>query len=146
MSKEKKICPTCGSERILHIKEGLNKCMICGQYMDDDGLVSKLTVASSASQVKELASTPLEEVEEISEAQWKFINAVCNRLTYAPYMRKHYREMIVKVFKGEITMDECIDRLCVETGQKEDDLKSIMNEEFQRVPEAQREAGKKSLF
>jgi len=146
MREVKVLCPSCGSDKILHIKEGLSKCMMCRQYFGDNAMPPKLEVYPDKVEVDELAATKRKEVETISEPQWKFINAVANRLTYAPYQRKHYRETFMKVFNGESTMQDWINMTCVETGMKEDDLKNLLNEEFGKIPECQQEAGKSSLF
>jgi len=146
MSEVKVLCPSCGSDKVLHIREDLNKCMMCRQYFGDNAMPPKLEVYPDKVEVDELAATKRKEVETISEAQWKFINAVANRLTYAPYQRKHFRETFMKVFNGENTMQNWIDMTCVETGMKEEDLQRVVNEEFQKIPECMTEAGKKSLF
>lgn len=139
-------CPSCGSDKILRVMEDLNKCMICKLYFGADGLPAKFEVYADKVEVEELAATKRKEVETISEPQWKFINAVANRLTYAPYQRKHFRETFMKVFNGESTMQDWVNMTCVETGTKEEDLKNLLNEEFQKIPECMTEAGKKSLF
>jgi hypothetical protein len=146
MSEKITVCPSCGSDKFLHIKEDLNKCMMCGQYLTDHGVPPKLTVASSLSQVKELATKSAEEALEVSPAQWTFINKVARRLSYAPKMQRHYRETLASVFREEITMQQWLGDVGVETGLKEEDLRNILNEEFANTPEAVKEAGKKSLF
>ena len=148
---EKAICPSCSSDKIMVIKEGLAKCLICGSYLTLGSVKNptrfyRQEVMTRPDEIKELSTKQEIEVLNLSDGQWKFVNAVANKLTYAPDMRKHYRTVLIEVFSEKRTMQDAIDQIGVESGQKEDDLRKLMDEEFQKIPEAMRELGKKSLF
>jgi len=156
MMVENAVCPNprCGSDKILIVREGLAKCLMCGSYItvvkkgegESDTHFYRLEVMPKPDEIKELATKQEVEVLNLSDGQWKFVNAVANKLTYAPDMRKHYRAVLIEVFSEKRTMQDAIDQICVEAGLKEEDLKKLMDQEFQKIPEAMREMGRKSLF
>ena len=147
---EKPICPneTCKSDKIMVIKDGLAKCLICGTYLTPANPTRfyRQEVMTRPEEIKELATKQEIEVLNLSDGQWKFVNAVANKLTYAPEMKKHYRTVLIEVFAGKREMQDVVEQIVVEAGMREDDLKKLMDEELQKIPEAVRELGKKSLF
>jgi len=133
------------------IKDGLAKCLMCGSYLTAATPKSptrfyRQEVMTRPDEIKDLAAKQEVEVLNLSDSQWKFVNAVANRLTYAPDMRKHYRAVLIEVFAEKRNMQDAVEQICVESGMHESDLKKIMDEEFQRIPEAVKELGRKSLF
>jgi len=147
----KDICPSCGSDKIMVIKEGLAKCLICDAYVTPATPANptrfyRHEVMTKPDEIKELAAKQEIEVLNLSDSQWRFVNAVANRLTYAPDMRKHYRAVLIEVFAEKRTLQDAIEQICVESGMHESDLKKLMDEEFSRIPEAVKELGRKSLF
>jgi len=147
---EKPICPnpSCGSDKIMIVKDGLAKCLMCGSYLTvaNPTRFYRQEVMTRPDEIKDLATKQEIEVLNLSDGQWKFVNAVASKLTYAPEMRKHYRAVLIEVFSEKRTMQDALDQIGVESGMKEEELRKLMDDEFQKIPEAVRELGKKSLF
>lgn len=125
--------------------------MFCGAYLTPETPKSptrfyRCEVMNRPDEIKDLAAKQEVEVLNLSDSQWRFVNAVANRLSYAPEMRKHYRAVLIEVFAEKRTLQDAIEQICVESGMHETDLKKLMDEEFQRIPEAVKELGRKSLF
>lgn len=144
-------CPRCGSKYIQTVKGDLSKCMVCGCYVTvpsgNRGVIApKLEVISRAEEVKQLATQSKSEFLSLSGGMWKFVNAVANKLSYAPNMRKHFREGLIEVLTEKRTMEDWLMQAGVETGKKRVDLIKLVNTEFAAIPEAVAEAGTQTLI
>jgi len=150
MSKAKNLCPSCGSDKILNIREDLSKCMLCGQYIGPDGFPSKLKVFPSARQVKELASTPLEGISEVVEEKTlelhgdmiTFIGRVAERLApltgldqsaklRALEVQKEIRNELTEVFQGKKDFNKWYDKTKTQFGLHSQTFMSILHDSLE---------------
>lgn len=153
-----KLCPSCGSDKILSIRKDLSKCMLCGQYIGPDGFPAKLKIYPSATQVKELASAQVEGVSEISEAKpfelpsdmITFIDRVAERLApltgldraakaRALEVQQEIRKELTEVFQGKSEFNKWYDKTKTKFGLHSQTFVSIIYECLQGLnsPEAQ---------
>jgi len=161
----KPICPnpSCGSDKIMVIKEGLAKCLICGTYLTP-ATSKKPTrfyrneVMTRPDEIKDIASIPLEKFSEdetkktpvIPADMIIFIGRVAEKLApltgldstgkeRALEVQKEIRKELMDVFQGNKDFNKWYDETKTKFGLHHQTFVSMLYESLQGLssPEAQ---------
>ena len=125
----------------LEVRRDLYRCLCCGAYFGGSPSTAPLyryVTASDVERVRERAA-PVKEAFKLSDGEWRLANAVGRLLSRDPERQNHFRDGLISVFSGKMTMEEWRSRTGVETGMKEVEILEILHDEMGKIPELMRD-------
>lgn len=132
-------CPICGN-RLLHIREGLSKCLFCGQYIDQKKqLPPKLNIISSLTKIQAVEAGITETTTALSADMVIFIRRISETLAptegldgearaRALNVQEQFQRQLTDVFQGKGDFSKWFDKTKTSLGLHPFNFMTILHE------------------